>query len=385
MKLGTPCAVKHLDCLHYVEPKVERKIDLIRPARRFVVPGVTLILCLLPLFHSFAVKRGAVMRGVDEENCLMCHKYKKMGLFTKDGLERSFYVSENIYAHSVHAKVPCRSCHTDILQIPHRPDHKPVDCAVSCHMKEPFSNREFSHADIKESLMQSTHGPKENEPPEKLKHKPDCKYCHLNPLYNYDVDYNTTASLKRCRSCHEPKGVERAFEHMMYRVKRRESRSSEELVDLCSSCHGDQGLMQVFDQTDAPARGYKEYFHGKAVMRGWGEPANCVDCHSAHAVYPKEHEKSTVNKTNLVQTCGENPSCHPEANQNFAQAAVHVALEAEENAVLVYVAKGFTLLTVSTMVFLILHVFLDLLRQLLNKFGSLRNQKKKVLTKDWEL
>ena len=277
-----------------------------------------------------------------------------------------------MYAHSVHAKVSCRGCHTDIAQIPHRPDHKPVDCAIACHMKEPFSNREFSHEKIKTSLMASVHGPKENEPVEKSEHKPDCKYCHLNPLYHYDEDYETTLSLKRCVDCHEPKGVERAFEHMLYRVRKRSSRSSKEIVALCSSCHSDQGLMKVFEGTAGPAQGYQEYYHGKAVARGWGDPANCVDCHSAHAVYPKDDERSAVHKANLLTTCGENPSCHPRANPNFVRAAVHVTLEEEENKLLVAVATGFTVLTVSVMSFLILHVLLDLMRQLLNRFGGRR-------------
>ena len=342
--------------------------------KRIYILLITFLCCFFLFTNAWGVKRGAVMRGVDEENCLMCHKYKKMGLYTKEGGERSFYVSEKIYAHSVHAKVPCRGCHTDIVQIPHRPDHKMVDCATSCHMKEPFSNKEFSHADIRDNLVASIHGPKKDEPLEKKKHKPDCKYCHLNPLYHYDEDYHTTSSLKRCRSCHEPKGVERAFEHMMYRVKKRVSRSSQEIVALCTSCHGDKGLMKVFEQTDAPARGYKEYYHGKAVLRGWGEPANCVDCHSAHMVFPKENPKSTVHKANLIQTCGENPSCHPNANQNFVQAAVHVALDEEENKVLVYTAAGFTLLTVSVMAFLFLHIFLDVFRQMLNALSSWRRK-----------
>jgi len=327
---------------------------------------------LFPTATAQALKRGAVKRGVDEENCLMCHKYTKMGLYTKEGGERSFHVSERIYAHSVHAQVPCRGCHTDISQIPHKADHKPVDCAVACHMKEPFSNKGFSHEEIKKSLAVSIHGPKEKESAEKAQHKPDCKYCHLNPLYHYDEDYNTTLSLKRCRSCHEPKGVERAFEHMMYRVKKRASRSSKEIVYLCSSCHADEGLMKKFEHSNAPAQGYKEYFHGKAVMRGWGDPANCVDCHSAHAVYPKEDDRSTVHRANLMRTCSENPACHPRAHDNFVKAAVHVTLDEEKNPVLIWVNRGFTFLTVGTMSFLILHVFLDVLRQILNGLARWR-------------
>ena len=242
------------------------------PLVRILLPAMLAMLLPgpFPFAEGWAVERGAVKRGVDEENCLMCHKYPKMGLYTKEG-RRIFYVGEDIYAHSVHAKVPCRGCHSDIIQIPHRPDHKRVDCAMACHIKDPFSNREFSHARIKESLEMSTHGPKEDEPQEKKKHRPDCKYCHLNPLYWYEEDYETNLSLKRCRDCHAPKGVERAFEHMLYRMEKRTSRDSAEIVALCSSCHADNSLMKVFGKTAAPAKGYREYFHGKAVLRGWGK------------------------------------------------------------------------------------------------------------------
>jgi len=328
-----------------------------------------ILLCGVFCGEAWAVERGTASRGVDEENCLVCHRHKKMGLYTKEGV-RIFYVSEKTYAHSVHGKVPCRGCHTDILQIPHRPEHKPVDCAVSCHTKDPFSNREFSHEAIRERLNASIHGPKENEPPDKQKLKPDCKYCHLNPLYRYERDYSTSMSLKRCRDCHEPKGVERAFEHMLYRLTRRTSQDSPEIVELCSSCHADKSTMKVFGRTVAAAEGYKEYFHGKAVMRGWGQPANCVDCHTAHSPFPHDDKRSTVYMANRIKTCGENPSCHPNANENFVRAAVHVTLEEEKDKLLIWVNWGFMILTVSTMSFLILHVFLDLTRRILNRYGN---------------
>jgi len=355
-----------------------------KPSRRFHVSVLVILFTTVVAIwvgqsscsKAWAAKRGAVKRGVDEENCLKCHKYPKMGLYTQEG-RRVYYVGEDVYAHSVHAKVPCRGCHTDIIQIPHRPDHKRVDCATACHVKDPFSNREFSHARIQESLAKSIHGPKQDEPPEKKKHKPDCKYCHLNPLYQYGEDYETRASLKRCRDCHAPEGVERAFEHMLYRMEKRTSRDSGEVVELCSSCHADDSLMKVFEKTSAPAEGYRDYFHGKAVLRGWGKPANCVDCHTAHDMYPKDDPRSTVNKSQLLRTCSENPACHPKANRNFVQAAVHVKLSSEQNKVLVWVNRGFAFLTVGTMSFLILHVFLDFSRRVLDAIGMRRGRKKK--------
>lgn len=334
---------------------------------RKTLPAASFILLFLGTIlvsEAWPIKRGPVKRGVDEENCLMCHKYPKMGLHLEGEAERIFFVSEKMYAHSVHAKVSCRGCHKDIKQIPHEKVRKPVDCATTCHIKEPFSNKEFSHAGIKESFMGSVHWPKKDDSPEKSGHKPDCKYCHLNPLYYYHEDYETTMNLKRCVDCHEPEGVERAFEHMLYRIKKRTSRSSQEIVDLCSSCHMDGGLMKVFDRTDAAAEGYREYFHGKAVRRGWGNPAHCVDCHSAHHVLPKDDSRSTVNSSSLVQTCGENPSCHPKANRNFVHAAVHVTLESDKNRVLFWVDRIYKLLIAGTISFFILHILLDLARRL---------------------
>ncbi|MEW6440522.1 MAG: hypothetical protein AB1640_06240 [bacterium] len=348
-----------------------------RSGKRLLVL-VLFLVSSVPLTRSLlhAARAGAVSRGVDEENCLMCHKYPKMGAYTLER-GRTYYVGEKSYAQSVHAKVPCRGCHTDIDQIPHRKDHRNVDCATACHMKDPFSNREFSHAPIRDTLMASIHAAKENEPPEKTRHKPDCKYCHLNPLIQYERDYETQSSLKRCRDCHEARGVEKAFDHVLYRMGRRTSRDSTEIVDLCSSCHADHSLMKVFDKSDAPAKGYKEYFHGKAVMRGWGKPANCADCHTAHAVYQKDDPRSTVFLERRLATCGANPSCHPSANANFVQAAVHVAIEEEENRALIWVNRGFRLLTVGTMSFLILHVALDLNRHFLNRLGALRGRRRR--------
>ena len=78
----------------------------------------------------------------DVGNCLLCHKYPGLSRVDENGKFRLFYVNESVFMTSVHAKVPCEGCHTDIKKIPHDPAKK-VDCLTECHIIEPSSEQKF--------------------------------------------------------------------------------------------------------------------------------------------------------------------------------------------------------------------------------------------------
>ena len=83
----------------------------------------------------------------DTENCLYCHRYPAMGRYDESGVKRIFYVNDQNFALSAHGKLKCTSCHVGLDKIPHT-DVKKVDCTSRCHIKEPSTDKEFSHANM---------------------------------------------------------------------------------------------------------------------------------------------------------------------------------------------------------------------------------------------
>ena len=134
----------------------------------------------------------------DTENCLLCHRYPNMGRYDESGKKRVYYVNAQKYARSVHGKLKCKNCHIGLDKIPHT-DASKVDCATQCHIKEPSTDREFSHANMIQKYEASVHGrgtPQKPKPfPEDL---PTCKDCHDNRMYHpFDGQWGLSAALPK--------------------------------------------------------------------------------------------------------------------------------------------------------------------------------------------
>jgi hypothetical protein len=187
----------------------------------FIIPGIALSGC-----------SGA--EAADKENCLMCHKYPSLARIDENGLVKNDYINEHIFLNSLHGEVPCRDCHTYIKKFPHDPVTEKVNCGNTCHIKPPFAQDNFSHEKIIEVFSSSIHSSKPDDSPLMKESDPDCKYCHLNPVYKR-VDEKTISygkTLDRCLNCHKRRGVSEAYRHMMHRLRHKTSRSSREIVAL---------------------------------------------------------------------------------------------------------------------------------------------------------
>jgi hypothetical protein len=292
---------------------------------------------------------GYRAEAADKENCLMCHKYTQIGRIDEEGRKKSYFVSETIYANTVHRNVPCRDCHSYITKIPHDTVTEEVNCANECHIKPPFSKENFSHKKIIEVYDRSVHGMKEGDTEELKAAKPYCKYCHTNPQFTKvgeeRIAFETT--LKRCLNCHERKGVTQAYKHITHRLRHKTSRTRREIVMLCAkNCHAEVDLMKKFNVSKESLESVETYtdsIHGKAVALGSEATADCVSCHATsaiHDIYKKDEKESTVHKNNLTTTCKQ---CHKEANEMFAQIDVHSAIEAHEKPVLYSLNMALTL------------------------------------------
>ena len=314
-----------------------------RPPKIFMNASLLILAFFMVLFLGFHQGNAA-----DKENCLMCHKYRQLGRIDEKGRKRNYNVNENVYTNSVHRNVPCRDCHSYITKLPHDPVKEEVSCANECHIKPPFAKENFSHKKIIDVYNKSVHGIKPDDSPELKAAKPHCKYCHLNPLYTMVAEERIAfkETLARCLNCHEEKGVTQAYKHIAHRLRHKTSRSPQEIVQLCSkNCHAEVELMKKFKVSETSLESVETYnrsIHGKAVVLGSQEAADCVSCHATsaiHDIYKKDDPVSTVNKANMADTCNQ---CHTKVNNRFIQIDVHSSITRGEKPLLYYVNVGLT-------------------------------------------
>ncbi|MGH9643546.1 MAG: cytochrome b/b6 domain-containing protein, partial [Terriglobales bacterium] len=89
----------------------------------------------------------------------------------------------------------------------------------------------------------------------------------------------------------------------------------------CSRCHEGVRLSQELGVEGSRSSTYLASYHGLANKRGSQVVANCASCHGSHYILPSSDPRSTINKANLVRTCGQ---CHPGVTEKFTLGKVHV-------------------------------------------------------------
>ncbi len=270
----------------------------------------------------------------DTENCLLCHRYPNMGRYDSSGQKRVYYVNPEKFALSVHGKLRCKNCHIGLDRIPHS-DVKKVNCATKCHLKEPSTNLEFSHANMIQKYEASVHGRGTQQNPKPFPGDlPTCKYCHDNRMYNpFSWQWGLNAALfketlARCMGCHtKEKWAQNFYAHFIHRMRQR--REPAEVIQLCTSCHEDRIKMARHGLESIET--YKDTFHWIEIKFGVKNAPDCISCHvplgyATHDIRPRTDPISPINDINRIQTCsnqGGVQACHPDAKAKFATGRVH--------------------------------------------------------------
>ncbi|AEI15639.1 multiheme C-type cytochrome [Flexistipes sinusarabici DSM 4947] len=330
------------------------------------------VLCVF-IFLFLLIATNSVF-AADDENCILCHKYRGLARVDDTGETRLFYVNEDLYQSSVHARIKCTECHSEIEKIPHKTGTK-VDCMNECHLTEPTSEKRFSHKGVEKALKNSIHNPdnkyvNNNDDPEDF---PKCIDCHTNPLFKpLNIYKNVTSeglnpkALARCALCHEDENfVKYFYNHVSHRLHR--SRNSQEILNMCQNCHKKEELAEKHELKNA-VETYLDTFHGKAVKFDYHGAPDCIDCHvkmnkSAHSIKSYENPESAVHESNRWKTCAR-PSCHPDAGPGMGEVRMHVVIDKKLYPYEYYTALGFTILTLGAFIPLIIVLVLELIRDL---------------------
>lgn len=324
--------------------------------------------------------------GADAGNCLVCHKYPGLSRVGENGEMRLLFVNEEIYSKTVHGKVKCEGCHTDITKIPHEPA-KPVDCLVLCHIIEPTSEQKFSHKSVATSLEDSVHSKTGKDGKEKpfSEDMPTCKDCHDNPMFRPLAFVKKVRpgvaedALGRCRVCHtQEEFITRFYNHITTRLHK--SRSPLNIAESCARCHDDKELVARHKLSTSAGGSYGQTFHGKAANLLDESVPDCLDCHvpkgkSVHQMYGNDDSRATTHKENRGQICN-SVDCHPGASTDFANYKVHAEFDKNSNPVIYWFTTFFIVLTGGTLLPLMAILFLDLLRRLFPNASFSRRKEK---------
>ncbi|MBM2814198.1 MAG: doubled protein [Ignavibacteria bacterium] len=212
------------------------------------------------------------LQGMSNSECMKCHQ-NKMLVSSKTGI--SLYIDTNVVGHSMHKKINCTQCHSNLTPSTKRPCAtitQQVNCA-SCHDK------------VGDEYNKSIHG--------KL-------------LVRGDTMAPT------CKECHGTHNI----------LDRRDPKSpvfSQNIPGLCGKCHleGKKAAVRIASEMKSHqiVDKYRESIHGKGLFKsGLTVTATCTGCHTAHRELPKTDPESSINPKNIPNTCG---TCHYGINEIY--------------------------------------------------------------------
>jgi formate dehydrogenase gamma subunit len=273
----------------------------------------------------------AAFSGVKNSDCLDCHGDATLVKTNAAGKTLSLFVDAAKLKLSAHKTNDCVSCHVDVTA-KHPDDNKPVaavNCA-HCHQRQTISFNASVHGLALKSghndaaTCRDCHDSHEiisdNSPTSPIyfsRQAETCGACHDREAREWLASVHGKAVMRgshdapTCTGCHD--------EH-----KIRSLRSSSAMAiseDVCSRCHASERLNTKYNLPADRVKTFFESYHGLAAQYGSTVAANCASCHGYHKILPSSDPESTVNKTNLVATCGK---CHPGATTEFSQGKIHV-------------------------------------------------------------
>ncbi len=299
---------------------------------------------------------------------LDCHADKTLTKTNAAGKEVSLFVDIAKLSASVHKTNLCASCHADITA-KHPDDNvpaQPANCKL-CHEKQ------------SESYGASVHG---LALAKGRKDSATCSDCHdghtIVPPTSPQSPLYFSRLAETCGACHDQvaKDVEASVHgkavaaghrdaptctdcHSEHKIEELKTSSALKIsVEVCSRCHASERMNTKYNLPPDRVKTFFESYHGLAAQYGSTLAANCASCHGVHKILPSTDPRSSIYKTNLVETCGK---CHPGATDNFAQSKVHVDAAATSGGAGVgeqinrWVRRIYLVLIVGTIGFMLVH------------------------------
>jgi cytochrome b subunit of formate dehydrogenase len=328
--------------------------------KRFAVWLATTTICLAGALiggSAIAANDKAVdPHKLDNATCQTCHDGQKgkLEVPAADGEKRTLYeVKPDKYGKSVHAKMTCVACHTDIVDS--KAEHKkaagvkPPEC-VQCHenlwetAKKENKTAEKPRLGIvlenAAAYKKSFHARENKDEPTKV--NATCNDCHN--VHSFDVPPRGTAERKESHLrisdvCGEPCHTDHLEDWTASAHGREITEKHNPKSAVCTDCHtthdignssSDKFKLAVTascgDCHKESYASYKASYHGQVNSLGFAYTAKCSNCHGSHGIEPSKDPKSKMHVKNRLKTC---QTCHsgkkdlPEATAGFISFSPH--------------------------------------------------------------
>jgi hypothetical protein len=274
---------------------------------------------LLPFFLFIGFTAGVVW-GKDNSMCLGCHQDESLSKQDASGRKLSLFVSEKEFKSSVHGKLSCSDCHTDIKDDKHAEGgQKAADKKVNC---------ETCHAKAEKAYLQGLHAKMTMKGTERAANCYDCHGKHnilpdKNPksmVYISNID-------RTCTRCHSDIVFVEAHALGETVTKEEFEKSVHGMTGqvTCTSCHGSHELLRSLTdpkssifRSNIPqtcgtchpkiAKEFTESIHGTLAARGRSDSPTCTTCHGFHGIKAVVDPDSPVSERRIAKTTC--PQCH---------------------------------------------------------------------------
>lgn len=360
---------------------------------RVVLAGLLLAALLFPGPAKAAVedKIDKIVVAVKDpllanDRCLRCHADQEEKVSVRpDGSLHNIFIDTTKLDHSVHGKVPCVGCHSDVTKLPHaKPLSMSIGC-IDCHAQTleemkalPIEKTERLKVVVQqtEDYLHSAHARPSTKDQSKV--NAACHDCHVgheigapgtqqrkdNRLTNHEV----------CGTCHEKqKNDYLGSVHGKAIVEKKDDKSA-----VCSDCHSlhaigspksDPMKLAITDNCGSchenAERTYLASYHGQVKQLGYTNTAKCYDCHGGHGIKTEDDPTSTIHVNNRLKTC---ETCHKDPGDGFVTFLAHGDPDNFEKYPGLFMVKVFMqALIIGVMAFFWGHVLLWLYRELMDR------------------
>ena len=324
--------------------------------RRFAVSCGLASALLAPALGAHAAEAAAAP-ALDSATCLTCHDGKKGKIEapTPAGKPREVHnIPPDKYGKSVHGRMECVACHTEIKDNADKGAHvlpegaKKVDCA-GCHEELWQQTVKRGRTDERprlgvvakniEAYRKSFHARPNAD--DKTKPNAACDNCHDTHTFNVPAANSPERNQWRlsipgiCGNCHTDQ-LE-AYQDSVHGKENAKNMLAQAAV--CSDCHtahaitntsGDPFKLLVSTNCGnchkRELETYKDTFHGSITTLGYSYTAKCYDCHGSHQIKRVDDPQSKVHPDNRMKTCA---TCHnakkglPDVPKGFASFQPH--------------------------------------------------------------
>lgn len=274
------------------------------------------------------------------ETCLLCHGSYNI-LTDRDGDPRhSLWIDSNLFQQSVHSRLGCVACHTDIDDHGHR-------------LLEVEAQKIPAKSTTNGAAMQA------------------CITCHQQEyelyktsIHGVDVINREESEAPFCTDCH-------GSHYILPAEDERAWTNPANVPATCLKCHAEATIQQRFGLTKDVGGTFKESFHGMRSEIGSKSVAVCTSCHGSHDVYAAADPRSKVNAANVSETCG---TCHEGAQLNFAAAFTHRSVSEKEQVGLYVLKQIYMFFIVFVIGQFIVLIGLDLFRLRAKRKGAQKHE-----------